>query len=107
MIVTTTDSIEGRSIVEYRGIVSGETIMGTNMFKDIFGSLRDMVGGRSETYEREFNKAKEMAIAEMKDRAAAMGADAVVGIDLDYQVLGGDQKMMLMVSANGTAVRLG
>lgn len=107
MIVTTTDSIDGRRIVAYLGIVSGEAIMGTNLFKDFFGSIRDVIGGRSGTYERDFSKAKDTALSEMSDRAAALGADAVVGVDLDYEVLGGDERMMLMVCANGTAVKLG
>jgi len=107
MIVTTTDSIEGRPITDYRGIVSGEAIMGTNVFSDFFGSIRDIVGGRSGTYERSLKEAKETALEEMAAEARALGADAVVAVDLDYEVIGGDQKTMLMVSANGTAVRLG
>jgi uncharacterized protein YbjQ (UPF0145 family) len=107
MILTTTDSVQGKAITAYLGIVSGEAVQGTNIFKDFFGSIRDVVGGRSASYESEFLTAKETALAELRERAQAMGADAVVGLDLDYQVLGGDQKMLLMVAANGTAVKLG
>ncbi|MBK1663259.1 hypothetical protein CKO38_05730 [Rhodospirillum rubrum] len=106
IIITTTPTIEGYAIVGYLGIVSGEAIMGTNFIKDFFGSVRDVVGGRSATYERDFASAKEDALAELEKRALKLGADAVVGVDLDYQVLGGDEKMMLMVAANGTAVKI-
>ncbi len=103
MIVTTTPSIEGKSITKYCGIVTGETVMGANMFKDLFAGIRDMVGGRSGTYEKELQKAREMAMEEMQMRAAELGANAVVGVDLDYEVLG-ETNGMLMVSASGTAV---
>lgn len=106
MIVTTTENIEGRRIVEYLGIASGEAIMGANVFKDFFASITDVVGGRSGSYECTIKKAKDLALGELGDEARAMGADAVVGIDLDYEVLGKGNSM-LMVSANGTAVRLG
>jgi len=105
MIVTTTDNVEGKTVTEYCGIVSGEAIMGANLFKDFFAGIRDVVGGRSGAYEKEFRKAKEAAMEDMIEEAKAMGADAVVAIDLDYEVIGGDQKTMLMVSANGTAVK--
>lgn len=105
MIITTTDSVEGRQVTEYLGIVSGEAILGANLFKDFFAGIRDVVGGRSGAYEKEFRKAKMAAIEEMKLQAQELGADAVVAIDLDYEVIGGDQKTMLMVSANGTAVK--
>ena len=105
MSITTTDNIEGRTIVDYCGIVSGEAILGANLFKDFFAGIRDVVGGRSGAYEKEFRKAKEAAIDDMVERAKELGADAVVAIDLDYEVIGGDQKTMLMVSANGTAVK--
>lgn len=105
MIITNTDSIEGSRIVEYRGIVSGEAILGANIFKDMFASIRDIVGGRAAGYEKDLKKAKEIAVQEMIDEALALGADAVVGVDLDYEVLGA-QNSMLMVGANGTAVRL-
>ena len=106
MIVTTTDGIEGRAIVEYRGIVSGEAVMGTNVFRDFFAGITDLVGGRSGTYESELRKAKDFAIAQMLEDAGRLGADAVVGVDLDYEHLGGGNRSMLMVTANGTAVRL-
>ncbi|MCS6805085.1 MAG: heavy metal-binding domain-containing protein [Acidobacteriota bacterium] len=105
MIVTTTPSIEGRQIIAYLGIVSGEAIMGANIFRDLFAGIRDIVGGRSAAYEQELVKAKELALDEMKQKAALLGADAVVGVDLDYEVLG-QSNSMLMVSASGTAVKL-
>lgn len=103
MIVTTTPSIEGRSITGYLGIVTGEAILGANIFRDLFAGIRDIVGGRSAAYEEELGKARRTALAEMQQAAAALGADAVVGVDLDYEVINN----MLMVSASGTAVRLG
>ncbi|MDD9981149.1 MAG: heavy metal-binding domain-containing protein [Gammaproteobacteria bacterium] len=106
MIVTTTDGVEGRAIVEYHGIVSGEAVMGTNVFRDFFAGITDLVGGRSGTYESELRKAKDFAIAQMVEDGRNLGADAVVGVDLDYEHLGGGNRSMLMVTANGTAVRL-
>jgi len=106
MIITTTPSVEGKAITEYLGIVTGEAIMGANMFKDLFAGIRDMVGGRSATYERELQNARDIAIQEMSQRAAQMGANAVVGVDLDYEVLG-QSNGMLMVSVSGTAVKIG
>lgn len=103
MDITTTNSIEGRPIVRYLGIVTGEAILGANLFKDLFAGIRDLVGGRSATYERELQKAREIALSELTERAAALGANAVVGVDLDYEVLG-QNNGMLMVSASGTAV---
>ena len=105
MIVTTTPSVDGRSIDSYRGIVVGEAIVGANIFRDLFASIRDVVGGRSGAYERELSKARRIAIDEMEDEARQLGADAVVGVDLDYEVLG-ERNGMLMVSASGTAVKL-
>ncbi len=105
MIVTTTHSIEGRRIRAYLGIVSGEAIMGANVFKDLFAGIRDIVGGRSAAYEQELVRAKELAMQEMQEKAAVLGADAIVGIDLDYEVLG-QGNSMLMVSASGTAVKI-
>jgi len=105
VIVTTTPSIEGKTIKAYIGIVSGEVIMGTNIFKDLLAGIRDVVGGRSASYEQELIRAKETAVEEMKQRAAALGANAVVGVDLDYEVLG-QSNGMLMVSASGTAVQI-
>jgi uncharacterized protein YbjQ (UPF0145 family) len=105
MIVTTTPSIEGRKISTYLGIVTGEAIMGANIFKDFMATIRDVVGGRSAAYEQELIRAKEIALQEMTDRARALGADAIVGVDLDYEVLG-QGNSMLMVSTSGTAVKL-
>ena len=104
MIVTTTPSIEGKRIEEYLGIVTGEAILGTNLFKDIFANIRDIVGGRSAAYERELNSARQIALDELQANASRLGANAVVGVDLDYEVLGAGNGM-LMVSASGTAVR--
>lgn len=103
MIVTTTPSIDGKRITQYCGVVAGEAILGANVFKDLFAGLRDIVGGRSGMYERELQKARDIAMREMQERAQALGANAVVGIDLDYEVLG-QGNGMLMVSASGTAV---
>ena len=105
MIVTTTPTIQGKTISTYHGIVSGEAIMGANVFRDLFASIRDIVGGRSGAYENELIKARNIALKEMQERAQEMGANAIVGIDLDYEVLG-NQGSMLMVSANGTAVTI-
>jgi uncharacterized protein YbjQ (UPF0145 family) len=105
MLITTTPGIEGRGIAEYHGLVSGEAIMGANVFKDVFAGLRDIVGGRSAAYERELKKAKDIALGEIAQQAHDLGADAVVSVDLDYETVGNGS--MLMVSASGTAVRLG
>ncbi len=101
MIVTTTPSIEGHQITAYHGIVVGEAIMGANVVRDIFASITDIVGGRSGAYETKLQDARETALAELEQRAVAKGANAVVGVDLDYEVVG---DTMLMVSASGTAV---
>ncbi len=103
MIVTTTPSIQGKNIREYRGLVTGETIVGANIFKDLFAGIRDIVGGRSASYEKELRRAREMAMQEMTEAAVQAGANAVVGVDLDYEVLG-QNNGMLMVSVSGTAV---
>ena len=103
MIVTTTPSIEGRPIQAYKGIVTGEAILGANIFKDFFAGIRDIVGGRSASYEKVLAEARKTAIDELAERASALGANAVVGVDLDYEVLG-QANGMLMVSASGTAV---
>ena len=105
MIITTTNAVEGRSIREYKGIVFGEVITGINMFKDIGAGLRNIFGGRSQGYEEELQNARQEALAEMGQRAAALGADAVVGVDVDYEVLGADNGM-LMLSVSGTAVAM-
>ena len=103
MLITTTPSIEGKNIIQYCGIVTGEAILGANLFKDLFAGIRDLVGGRSATYERELQNARQIALEELEQNAQAVGANAVVGVDLDYEVLG-QQNGMLMVSASGTAV---
>lgn len=103
MLVTTTNTIEGRPVQEYYGLVSGETIIGANIFRDIFASIRDIVGGRSGAYEEVLREAKETAINEMCDQAYAFGANAVIGVDLDYETVG---QGMLMVTASGTAVKI-
>jgi uncharacterized protein YbjQ (UPF0145 family) len=105
VIVTTTPTVEGRTITGYKGIVTGEAIMGANIFKDLFAGIRDIVGGRSATYERELRRAREIALEELKAAAAEQGANAVVGVDLDYETVGG-QGSMLMVTVSATAVVL-
>ncbi|MCR9147203.1 MAG: heavy metal-binding domain-containing protein [Rhodobacteraceae bacterium] len=103
MIITTTNTIEGRKITEYRGIVVGEAIMGANVFRDFFAQVTDIVGGRSGAYETKLQDARDAAMNELESRAAVLGANAVVGVDLDYEVVGDS---MLMVSVSGTAVVL-
>ncbi len=105
MIVTTTPSVEGRRITEYKGVVFGEVIAGVNFVKDFVAGLSNFFGGRSGTYEEELINARQQALDEMEQRAAQLGADALVGVDIDYEVLGADNGM-LMVTASGTAVRL-
>ncbi len=105
MLVTTTNTVEGRTVAEYRGIVAGEAVMGANIFRDLFASIRDIVGGRSGSYEKELNNARGIAIEEMSEEAAALGANAVIGVDIDYETVG-DKSSMLMVTAAGTAVVL-
>lgn len=105
MILTTTPTVEGRTIREYKGVVFGEVISGVNFFRDIAASIRDLVGGRSGSYEEELINARSQAMDEMVERAARLGADAVIGIDIDYEVLG-EKGGMLMVTASGTAVKL-
>ncbi len=105
MITSTTPSLEGRVIREYMGIVTGESVVGANLFRDLFASIRDVVGGRSGSYEKVFADARQTAIREMEEAASKLGADAVVGVDLDYEVLGANGSM-LMVTASGTAVKL-
>ncbi|MBN2659716.1 MAG: heavy metal-binding domain-containing protein [Tannerellaceae bacterium] len=104
MLLTTTNTIEGKQITQYYGIVSGETIIGANMFKDFFAGIRDIVGGRAGSYESVLREAKEIAMREMSDQAKSLGANAVIGIDLDYETVGANGSM-LMVTAAGTAVR--
>ena len=105
MKVTTTPTFQGQDIQSYHGIVTGETIIGANIFKDFFAGIRDIVGGRSGSYERVLREAKEIAMKEMQDRAQQLGADAIIGVDLDYETVGAHGGM-LMVTASGTAVRL-
>jgi uncharacterized protein YbjQ (UPF0145 family) len=104
LTITTTSSIEGRPVTGYLGVVAGETILGVNIFKDITAGFRNIVGGRSGKYEEELRKGRVTAIQEMEQRAAEMGADAVVGVKIDYETVGGQ---MLMITASGTAVTLG
>ncbi|MFN4168233.1 MAG: heavy metal-binding domain-containing protein [Pannonibacter phragmitetus] len=103
MLVTTTSTLQGREIVEYRGLVTGEAILGANIFKDLFAGIRDIVGGRSGAYEAELAKARKIALDELQQQAASLGANAVIGVDLDYETVGNGGSM-LMVSATGTAV---
>ncbi len=106
MLITSTPAIEGKKIVRYYGIVSSETILGANIFRDFFASIRDIVGGRSASYEKVLRDAKDMALQGMIEQAEAMGANAVIGVDLDYETIGvGGGTNMLMVCANGTAVK--
>ena len=105
MLVLTTPNIEGKTIVKYLGLVRGEAILGANIFKDFFASIRDIVGGRSAAYEKELQKAKKIAIKEMIEQAKALGGNAILAVDLDYETIGiGQGGNMLMVSASGTAV---
>jgi len=106
MIVSTTPMLEGRQIRDYLGVVAGEAILGANIFRDVFASVRDVIGGRSGSYEKVLREAREEALKEMVQAARSLGADAVVGIDYDYETLGANGSM-LMVAVSGTAVRLG
>jgi uncharacterized protein YbjQ (UPF0145 family) len=103
MILSTTPTIEGRNILEYKGIVTGETIIGANMFKDLFAGIRDIVGGRAGAYEKVLREAKDTSMNEMMQRASQLGANAIVGIDIDYETIG-QSNSMLMVAVSGTAV---
>jgi uncharacterized protein YbjQ (UPF0145 family) len=104
MLITTTPQVEGQKIKAYLGLVSGEAIMGADIFKDLFAGIRNIVGGRAAAYEQELRRAKEIALEEMSDNAKTLGANAIVGVDLDYETLGQGGNM-LMVSASGTAVK--
>ncbi len=106
MITTTTPSIEGRPVRQYLGLVVGEVIIGANIFRDLFAGIRDIVGGRAGSYEKAMRGARSEALADMEEQAQQMGADAIVGIDIDYEVVG-EKGAMLMVSISGTAVKLG
>ena len=103
MILSTTPTIDGRNILEYKGIVTGETIIGANMFKDLFAGIRDIVGGRAGAYEKVLREAKDSSMNEMIQRASQLGANAIVGIDIDYETIG-QSNSMLMVAVSGTAV---
>ena len=103
MQLTTTPSIEGKRVTRYCGVIAGEAILGANLFKDLFAGIRDLVGGRSATYEKELQHAREIALEELRQRAQDLGANAVIGIDIDYEIMG-KENGMLMVSASGTAV---
>ena len=105
MIITTTPSVEGKKISKYHGIVSGETIIGANVIRDLFAGIRDIIGGRSKAYEDVLREAKETALREMQDNAMSLGANAVIGVDLDYETIGASGSM-LMVTASGTAVTI-
>ena len=105
MIVTTTPTVEGRRIREYKGVVCGEAVLGANLFRDLFAGIRDIVGGRSAAYEKELRKARSIALAELEEAAAEVGGNAVVGVDIDYETLG-QAGGMFMVSVSGTAVVL-
>ena len=107
MIFTTTSSVEGRTICAYHGVVAGEAVMGVNIFKDLFAGIRDIIGGRAGAYEGELERARAAAFDDLGAKAREFGADAVVGIDIDYEVLGGGSGNMLMVSVSGTAVSFG
>lgn len=103
MILTTTPQIEGSPVLEYKGIVTGETIVGANAFKDFFASIRDIIGGRSGSYEKVLRRAKDTSMNEMEERARDLGANAIIGIDIDYETIG-ERGSMLMVTVSGTAV---
>lgn len=103
MIITTTNTVEGKPVKEYRGLVTGEAIMGTNIFRDMLAGITDVIGGRSGTYEKALQEGRDLAVREMEDRARALGANAVIGVDLDYETVG---EGMLMVNVSGTAVVL-
>lgn len=106
MLITTTTSIEGRQIKEYLGVIAGEAVLGVNIFKDMFAGIRDIIGGRSASYEKELEKGRQTAIEDISAKARELGADAIVGVDIDYEVLGSGTGNMLMVSVSGTAVSL-
>jgi uncharacterized protein YbjQ (UPF0145 family) len=106
LLITTTTAIEGRPVKEYLGVVTGEAILGANIFRDIFASIRDIVGGRSGAYEKELRKAREIAFQEMAEAARQLGANAVIGVDIDYETIDMAGSNMLMVTVSGTAVRI-
>ncbi len=103
MIITTTPGVEGRQVRDYKGVITGEAIFGANLFRDLFAGVRDIVGGRSGSYEKSLREAREVALGELEEEAHRLGANAVVGVDLDYEVIG-EKGSMMMVSVSGTAV---
>lgn len=103
MVMSTTNSLEGKKVTKYLGVVTGEAILGANIFKDIFAGIRDIVGGRSASYEKELQEARRLAFTELEDKARRVGANAIIGIDIDYETIGANGSM-LMVSVSGTAV---
>lgn len=103
MIMTTTNNLDGRKVKKYLGVVTGEAILGANIFKDFFAGIRDIVGGRSAAYEKELQEARRLAFGEMQEKASRIGANAIVGVDIDYETIGANGSM-LMVSVSGTAV---
>ncbi|MDY6241785.1 MAG: heavy metal-binding domain-containing protein [Prevotella sp.] len=105
MILSTTPTLEGHTILEYKGVVTGETILGANIVKDFFAHIRDVVGGRSGSYEKVLRQCRDQSLSEMEERAAELGANAIVGIDIDYETIG-QNGSMLMVAVSGTAVRI-
>ena len=107
MIVTTTPTVPGREVTEIRGVIAGEAILGVNIFRDLFAGLRDIIGGRSGGYQKALGEAREHAMQDMIEEAQALGADAVVGVDIDYETVDTQKGAMLMVSCSGTAVKLG
>jgi len=106
MIITTTPTVEGRTVRDYKGVVAGEAILGAHVFRDLFAGIRDIVGGRSGSYEKSLREAREIAFREVEQEARERGADAVIGVDIDYEVIG-EKGSMMMVSVSGTAVTLG
>ncbi len=106
MLTTTTNSVDGKTIRDYLGVIAGEAVMGVNMFRDMFAGIRNLVGGRTASYERELENARGHAMGDLHKKAQALGADAVIGVDIDYEVIDGGSGAMLLVSISGTAVKL-
>ena len=104
--MTTTNTLDGYAIAEYKGVITGEAILGANIFKDIFASITNIIGGRSGAYEKSLQEAREIAMRELEEQARSLGANAVIGIDVDYESIGADGSNMLMVSVSGTAVKI-
>jgi uncharacterized protein YbjQ (UPF0145 family) len=104
MIITTTNTLDGYTIKDYKGVITGEAILGANIFKDIFASITNIIGGRSGAYEKSLQEARNIAMKELADQAISLGANAIIGVDVDYESIGTDGSNMLMVSVSGTAV---